>query len=93
MHCLFDLLGDILGDAVGFNIIDIFRFNDNTNFATRLDGIALLDTFEPIGNCFEGLETLDVLLEILAAGTRTGTGDGISRFSNDRFTDSWSTSW
>ena len=46
LHRIFNLFSDIPGQADRIEIIDIFGANENANFTTGLEGVALVDPFE-----------------------------------------------
>lgn len=70
LHFIFDLLGDIEGEFIGFFVGNFFAFDNDPQFTTGLDGVGLHDT--GIGECevFEFLEALDIALDDLTACTR-----------------------
>ena len=72
LHGLFDLLGDVLGHAIGLDIVDLVGFDDDAYLAACLDGVTAFDAFEAVGDSFQRPQPFNVLLQILTAGTRAG---------------------
>src|SRR3712207_2862677 len=55
-----DLLRDVAGEAGGAEVVDGARGDENADLPAGLDGEALLDAVEGVGDAFERLEALDV---------------------------------
>ena len=41
LHGFLDPFGDVTGKTGGFQVVDLFRFDDDANFTSGLDGICL----------------------------------------------------
>ena len=63
----------------GLILIDLLRLHDDTQLTSCLNGIAAGHAWEGFRNIFELRESLDIVFQCLSAGTRTGSGDRISR--------------
>ena len=85
MHGLFDLLGDVTGQAGGGQVVDVLGLYNNAHFASGLDGKGLRHTIEGLRELFKGTDALDVGFDVFAAGTGTGAGNGIGGLSDDGF--------
>ena len=83
-HLLLDLLGDVSGESSGLVIADLLGANNDAELAAGLDGVALCDSRIGGGKVFHSLEPLDVRLDDLTTGSRTGTGNRITDHYNRR---------
>src|SRR6056297_413485 len=77
LHVLLDATGDVAREEDGAGVVDLVGLDDDADLAAGLDGVALLDAGEARGDRLERLEALEVDLERLAAGSRTGGADGV----------------
>jgi hypothetical protein len=71
--------------ALPSEVINRVWFDEDADFASRLNGEGLLYAFEGHGHFFERADAFDVRFQIFAAGAGAGAGDGICCFSDDRF--------
>src|SRR5512138_2030801 len=60
LHGFLDLFGDIARQTGGGKIVDGFRLDDDTHFASSLDGESLLYAIERHGHLFERADAFDV---------------------------------
>ena len=72
-----DLLADIPGQQDHFVVADDFRLDHNADFPAGLDGIAAVHTLKGGGHFFQLLQTLNVVLQVLAAGAGPCGRDGV----------------
>ena len=63
----------------GLILIDLLRLHDDTQLTSCLNGIAAGHAWEGFRNIFELRESFDIVFQCLSTGTRTGSGDRISR--------------
>src|SRR6266849_6825216 len=63
----FDLAGDILRQPDGLLVADLFGVDDDAKLAPGLNGEALRHSVHGVGNRFQSLEAVHVVLEDLAA--------------------------
>ena len=82
-HFALDPLCDVMRDDDHLIVIDLFGFDDDSDLTTGLDSEGVLDSAIGVGDLFEFLQTLDVVLDVLAAGAGTGGGDGIGRLYDE----------
>ena len=75
---ILDLGGDLTRQERCHVVADLAGLDHHTHIATGLHREAALDAGVTHGDLFKRLETLDVLLEALAARTRPGGGDRVS---------------
>ena len=71
LEFIFDLLADISCKSGHRVILDLLGLDHDTDLSTRLDRVRGFDALEGGRDLFELLQTLDVILQILAA--RAGT--------------------
>ena len=50
LHVLLDAVGDISGEEHSRSVVHLFGFDDDADFAARLDGVGLLDAGETGGD-------------------------------------------
>src|SRR6202034_2100837 len=81
---LFDLLGDVAGDHLGLDVVDVVGLDHDPDLAARLHGEDLLDTLVAAGYLLEALQALDVHLKRLAARTRAAAADRIRGLGQHR---------
>ena len=74
-----DLLGDIAREQDHLVLADVLRLDHDADLAAGLDGVAAGDAGEALGDLLELFETLDVVLDVLAARAGTGRGDRVRR--------------
>ena len=74
---LFDLLGDIPGQEHHLVLADLVGLDHHAHLAAGLNGIGLVDAGIAAGDLLKLLEALDVVLQILAAGAGTGSGNRV----------------
>ena len=64
-----DLFGNVAGQKHHLVFGDGLGLDHNADFAAGLDGIGTCNAREALGNFFQFLQALDVVLNVLAAGT------------------------
>ena len=74
LHSLLDLLADIASDSHGFEVVDDFWANDDSDLAAGLDGERALDALVAFCDVLQRLKPLDVGLERLAACAGASSG-------------------
>ena len=77
LHLFLDLTGDIVSQNRGLGIGDLVRLNHDVDLATSLHGIGTLDAVMGVGNLFELLKALDVVLGRFATSTGARGRNGI----------------
>ena len=73
----FDLLGDVSREQNHLVFTDGLRLDHDTNLATGLNRIGTGNSREALGDLFQLLQTLDIILNVLTAGAGTGSGDRV----------------
>ena len=73
----FNFLGNFTGEQNHLGIGNLFRIDDDTDLAACLNGIRTGHTGGSICDLFQLFQSLNVRFEVLAARTRTGSGNGI----------------
>ena len=68
---IFDFILDIACKNNSTVIVDLIWLDNNADFTSCLNGIALLDTIKFVGNIFQFLKTVDIVLQRLATSTWT----------------------
>src|SRR5436190_6063182 len=63
---LLDLLGNVAGDYLGADVVDVLRLDHDADLATRLHREHLLDARLLAGDLLDPLQPLEVVLECLA---------------------------
>ena len=66
-----------------FVITDLLGNDHHTDFTSGLDSIAFSNTRKVIGNTLQFIQTADIILKGLAAGTGTGSRNGIGSLDQD----------
>ena len=79
LHLLLDGLGDLLRQNADAVVVDILGLDHDAHLAAALDGVALFDALEAVGNLFQLLQPLDVVLQALPAGAGPGRGNRVRR--------------
>src|SRR5690242_5637016 len=83
LELVFDLARDLVRQQYRLVVVDLLRRHDHADLTPGLQGVDLLDADVVAGQLLEGLQPLDVVLEALAASTRTGSGDGVGGNQQD----------
>src|SRR5579884_3414436 len=81
---LLDLLDDVTGHAVSPEIVHRVRLHDDSYLTACLNGIALLDALEGIGNVLECFEALDVHFQRVATRARAGGRNRVGGLDQER---------
>ena len=77
-----DLLGDIPGQQHHLVLADLVGSHHDADLSARLDGEGLLHTGEGGGDFLQLLQTLDIVLQVLAPGAGAGGGDSVGGLDN-----------
>ena len=78
----FDFLYDIPGKADRRDVINFFRFNQDTDFTSGLNSVRFFDTpLKLFAMSSRFLQTLKIIFQGFPSGSRPGTADGIRRRS------------
>src|SRR3989337_3634743 len=77
LHPLFDLLGHVARQAGGRQVVDILRRDDDPDLPPGLQGEALLNSHEGIGDLLQTAHAFNVLLQTLAPRPRPGAADSV----------------
>ena len=84
LHFVLDALDDLLRKDERAGIVDVLGLNHDANLAARLNGEALFNALERIGDFLELLEALDVVFDGFAARAGTGGGNRIRGLNQNR---------
>lgn len=82
LEVLLDLEGDLAGKVVRFHVPKLLGFDEDADLAACLESVGLLDALEAVCDRFKISKALEVILDVVAACARTGTGDGVSGLNN-----------
>ena len=77
LHLAFNAMSDVMGQDDGLRLVDDFRFDHDTDFATCLDSVGALYALVRVCNLFEFLKALNVGVERFLASTGTRGGDSV----------------
>src|SRR5688572_4135731 len=77
LELLLALLGDVLGELPGAEVVDALGGDEDADLAAGLDGVGAVDGFERGRDLLEVLEAADVVLERVLAGAGARSGDGV----------------
>ena len=83
-HFFLDLLCKVMSQNNHLILADLLGLHHDPHLAAGLNGIRFLNALERGRNALQLLQPLDVVLQILAAGTGTGCGNGIRRLNEAR---------
>ena len=76
-----DLLGDVAREQHHLILRDLLGLDHDADLAAGLNGKAVGDAGEALGDFLELFETLDIVLDVLAPGAGARGGDGIGRLN------------
>ena len=76
---LFHLLGDVAGDHLRLDVVDLVRLDHDPDLAARLHGEDLLDALLVRGDLLEALQPLDVHFQRLAARAGAAAAHRVGR--------------
>ena len=86
---VFDLLGNVSCEKHHLIIVDDVRFHADTNFASCLDGKAIIDALKGVRDLFQFFQTFDIVFEVLSSGTGTCSGGGYGSRMKSRGSRGW----
>ena len=78
---IFNALGDLAGEHIGALVGDVLRLDHDAHLAAGLNRERLFHAREAVGNLLQLFETTDVVLDALAARTRTSRGNRVGRLN------------
>ena len=81
-HLVLNLGGDLVREFGALLVVHLVGSHDNAKLTSSLDGIGLGNARIAHGYCLKVVESLDVCLNNLSTGTRTGTRDGIANLND-----------
>ena len=76
---VFNAVGQLPGQDDHLVLADLLGFDHDPDLAAGLDGVGLLHAGIAAGDLLQLLQTLDIVLQVLTAGTGPGGGNGVGR--------------
>ena len=74
-----DLLGDVAREQHHLILRDLLGLDHDADLAAGLNGKAVGDAGEALGDFLELFQTLDIVFDVLAPGAGARSGDGVGR--------------
>ena len=81
IQVVLNALDDLAGHQHHLIVTHGFGLDNDTDFPSRLDGVGTFHPVKGAGDFLKLFKTLDVVLQVLAPGARTGSGNGVSRLN------------
>ena len=78
------MLGDLAGQLLDVSVRNLLVVDKNSKLAAGLDGVGLFDAVKAFGDFFKVFKAVDVIVNSLAAGARTGGADRVGDLDDNR---------